>query len=387
MFQSPRQSPGTDVQSLIWLADLAIREGRPIDAGQIYEQVLQLEPRHGEALRKLAQLKEDAADYAHAADLWERLVEICPDDAKAHQDYGLALLRLGRRDDAVAALRRTIALAPDYAPGHCNLGLALEECGDYAGAVVALREALHLQPESGFIAYHFAAVAAQAGEKHALVKACPRDYLVPLFDGYADRFDTHLFQTLRYNGPQLLAEIVREIPSTDLRSTPWDVLDLGCGTGMTGVAFRTSARTITGVDLSSRMLERAARRVMPDGRRVYDTLLECELVAALIDRERCFDLVLAADVFIYVGDLSDVFKAVRRGLRPGGLFAFTLEAWEGLDDYRLLPTRRYAQAPAYITNLAQEVGFINVRSKESVLRLGEGSEPVQGMVFLLRRPA
>jgi predicted TPR repeat methyltransferase len=381
------QSHDTDVQNLTAMAEQAARDGRPTDAAQIYEQVLRIEPLHRDALRKSAQLKEDASDYTHAVDLWERLVGICLDDARAHQDLGLALLRLGRRGDAVTALRRTIALAPNYAPGHCNLGLALEECGDFAGAAAALREALRLQPESGFIAYHFAAVAAQAGETHAIVKACPHDYLVPLFDGYADRFDTHLFQTLRYNGPRLLAEIVGETPSTKLRPCPWDVLDLGCGTGMTGVPFRTTARTMTGVDLSSRMLERAARRVMPDGRRVYDTLLECDLVSALSAWENCFDLVLAADVFIYVGDLAGVFTAVRRLLRPGGLFAFTIEVWEGSEDYRLLPTRRYAQKPAYIANLAREVGLVDVRARESILRLGEGIEPVRGMVFLLRRSA
>jgi predicted TPR repeat methyltransferase len=316
----------------------------------------------------------------------ERLVEACPEDARAHQDLGLALLRIGRRSDAAAALRRTIGLAPNYAPGHCNLGLALEECGDLAGAIAALREALRLQPDSGFIAYHLAAVSAQAGEAHAVVKVCPRDYLVPLFDGYADRFDAHLFQKLRYLGPQLLEEIVGEVPANDCRPLPWDVLDLGCGTGMTGVSFRTAARTVTGVDLSSRMLEHAARRVMPDGRRVYDTLLECDLVAAFASGA-VYDLILAADVFIYVGDLRDVFTSVRSALRPGGLFAFTIEVWDGPEDYRLLPTRRYAQSPPYIVNLAREAGLQVVRQRKSTLRLGEGLEPVHGVVFLLRQPA
>jgi len=287
----------------------------------------------------------------------------------------------------VGALRRTIALAPNYAPGHCNLGLALEECGDLAGAAAALREALRLQPDSGFIAYHLAAVSAQASEMHSLVKECPRDYLIPLFDGYADRFDAHLFQKLRYLGPQLLAEIVGEVPGSERRPPPWNVLDLGCGTGMTGVPFRTAARTVTGVDLSSRMLAHAARRVMPDGSRVYDALLECDLVAALSASGASYDLILAADVFIYVGDLRDVFAAVRDALRPGGLFAFTIEVWDGHEDYRLLPTRRYAQSPAYIVNLAGEAGLHEVRRRESTLRLGEGLEPVRGMVFLFRQPA
>jgi predicted TPR repeat methyltransferase len=368
------------------MSELSARIGRGLEASQIYEPVLPLGPVHAVTLRKLACQSEAAGDYAGALELLERLVEVCPEDARAHQDLGLALLRLGRRSDGVAALRRTIALAPNYAPGHCNLGLGLEECGDFRGAVGALREALRLQPDSGFIAYHLAAVSAQAGETHGDVKACPRDYLIPLFDGYADRFDAHLFQTLRYLGPQLLAEIVGEVPLSERRPLPWDVLDLGCGTGMTGVPFRRVARTITGADLSSRMLERAARRVMPEGRRVYDAVLECDLVAALNAPGASYDLILAADVFIYVGDLRDVFTSVRSALRPGGLFAFTIEVWDGREEYRLLPTRRYAQSSVYIVNLAREAGLHEVRHRESTLRLGEGLEPVRGMVFLLRQP-
>jgi predicted TPR repeat methyltransferase len=371
---------------LIGGAEQAARVGRVVDASQVSEQVLPPGPDNGVTLRKLAWQCEAAGDHIRAVPLLERLVEVSPDDARAHQDLGLALLRLGRRIDAVVALRRTIALEPNYAPGHCNLGLALEEGGDLAGAAAALSEALRLQPDSGFIAYHLAAVSVRAGQTHALVKACPRDYLIPLFDGYADRFDAHLFQTLRYLGPQMLAEIVGEVPGTELRPPPWDVLDLGCGTGMTGVPFRKAARTITGVDLSSRMLEHAARRVMPDGRRVYDTLLECDLVAALASGAG-YDLILAADVFIYVGDLREVFTSVRSALRLGGLFTFTIEVWDGSEDYRLLPTRRYAQSPAYIVNLARESGLQVVRQRESTLRLGEGLEPVSGMVFLLRQPA
>jgi len=383
--QSPSKSLCGDVESQSVGAEQTARVGRDVDASQISQQVLQPGEDPGGTLRKLAWQSEAAGDYTRAVDLLERLVEVCPDDPRAHQDLGLALLRIGRRSDAAAALRRTIGLAPNYAPGHCNLGLALEECGDLAGAVAALREALRLQPDSGFIAYHLAAVSAQAGETHSLVKECPRDYLIPLFDGYADRFDAHLFQTLRYLGPQLLAEIVGEVPGLEHRPLPWDVLDLGCGTGMTGVPFRTAARTITGVDLSSRMLAHAARRVMPDGRRVYDTLLDCDLVAALASGA-VYDLILAADVFIYVGDLRDVFTSIRGALRPGGLFAFTIEVWDGSEDYRLLPTRRYAQSPAYIVNLARVAGLQVVRQRESTLRLGERQESVRGMVFLLRQP-
>jgi predicted TPR repeat methyltransferase len=380
------KSADNEVEALVEAAEQLARSSKSVDASAVYEQALQLDPNHRVALQKLALLNEAAGEFSRAVELWTRLVGVSPNNARAHHDLGLALLRLGRRDDAVTALRRTIALAPNYAPGHCNLGLVLEECGDFASAASALREALRLQPDSGFIAYHLAAVAAQARETHAPVKACPRDYLIPLFDGYAERFDTHLFQSLHYCGPQLLSEIVGEVPPSERRPLPWDVLDLGCGTGMTGVPFRTSARTITGADLSPRMLERAARRVTSDGNRVYDGLLECDLAEALRGSVALYDLILAGDVFIYVGDLRDVFTSGQSALRPGGLFAFTIEVWDGDEDYRLLPTRRYAQSPAYIERVTRESGLHEIRRREATLRLGEALEPVRGMVFVMRRP-
>jgi len=366
------------------MAEQPARIGPGLEASQIYEPVPPPRSDHAVTLGKLAWQSEAAGDFGRALELLERLIEVCPDDSRAHQELGLALLRLGRRSDAVAALRRTTALAPHYAPGHCNLGLALEECGDLVGATAALREALRLQPDSGFIAYHLVAVAARAGETQVDVKACPHDYLIPLFDGYADRFDTHLYETLGYLGPQLLAEIINEVPLGERRPLPWDVLDLGCGTGMTGVPFRTIARTITGVDLSPRMLEHAVRRTMPDGRRVYDTLLKCDITEALSTLGTGYELILAADVFIYIGDLRGVLTSIRSALRPGGLFAFTIEVWDGPEDYRLLPTRRYAQSPAYIATLARESGLQPVGHREATLRLGEGLEAVRGMVFLMR---
>jgi predicted TPR repeat methyltransferase len=385
--QSDSKSTCSDVEILVTSGEQAVRAGRTVDATRIYEQILELVPRHAAALRKLAWLNAATGAHARAVELLQRRVESSPEDARAHQDLALALLRLGRRREAVAALGRTIALSPNYAPGHCNLGLALEECGDFAGAAAELREALRLQPESGFIAYHLAAVVAQAGEVQPLSKECPRDYLIPLFDGYADRFDAHLVETLRYAGPQLLADIVEQAPVIERRPLPWDVLDLGCGTGMTGVPFRAAARTITGVDISSRMLEHAAQRKLPDGRPVYDKLMECELRSALCDANCRYDLILAADVFIYIGDLRDLFIAVSRALRPGGLFAFTIEVWNGPDDYRLLPTRRYAQSISYVVQLAREVNLEEAGRREAILRLGENLEPAPGMVFLLRRPA
>ena len=79
--------------------------------------------------------------------------------------------------------------------------------------------------------------------------------------------------------------------------------------------------------------------------------------------EQCaqsFDLVLSADVFIYIGDLAEVFDLTARRLCPGGLFAFSIEVDNRIQEFELRHTGRYVQSLAYIGRLAQVCGFEEV---------------------------
>ena len=375
----------SDLGLLLTAAKKAAAEGRISQAREFYSAALRTHPERPEVLLPLALIHESASEFAEMAALLQRLVASAPHDPRAHHELGLCLLRLGRTDEGIASLGRAVELAPSDAAAHCNLGLALEDRGDLAAAADALRQALRLDPHCAFIAYHLAAVNARAGRPFAAPPCCPPDYLLKLFNAYAPRFDRHLFQSLRYRGPMLLADAVQNAPPQSARPKPWDILDLGCGTGMTALPFRDSARSILGVDLAPRMLEHAARRTTRDGKLVYDDLLQADIVAAARSKPDCYDLVLAADVFIYLGDLLPVFSAVHGALRDGGLFAFTVEAWTGSDDYRLLPTRRYAQSSPYIRTLAQRVGFAEISRHTAAIRLGEDQRPVSGYIFLLRK--
>jgi predicted TPR repeat methyltransferase len=290
--------------------------------------------------------------------------------ADVHHDLALALAQVGRLDEAVEQFRRTLALRPDDAEGHCNLALALEGRGDVAGAVAAIGRARELRPESPFIAYHHAALTGAAPPP-----ACPPQYLVPLFDGYADRFDEHLVDKLHYAGPRLLREAVAALTDRNHLS----VIDLGCGTGLCGVLFRPVAPRLVGVDLAPRMLEKSRSRG------VYDELVRADVVDALRHRPTSADLVLAADVFIYVGDLAPVFDAVRTALLPGGLFAFTIESMDDdAGDFVLRATRRYAHSGGYVRRLAAEADLRECFMKPAVLRAGEAGD-VAGAVFVLRK--
>jgi predicted TPR repeat methyltransferase len=371
-------------QSAELLNDLGatlVRSGA-MDAGvEALRAAIRLRADYLKPYRNLSAALLRAGRFAEAVDVLAALVRLEPPSGRTHHDLGLALQRVGRTDEAIDHLRQAVRLEPDYAPAHCNLGLALEEKGDVNGAIESLREAARLRPESPVIQYHLGALGGARAPS-----SCPPDYLTDFFDDYAPRFDEHLVTRLGYRGPQFLYDIVTE--AGDRRRFE-SVLDLGCGTGLTGIPFADLAESIVGVDLSPKMLTLAAARKRPDGRPLYDQLICRDVTEAARQTSGTHDLMLAADVFIYVGRLDELFPAVSSSLRQGGLFAFTIELLNedaGME-VKLLATRRYAQSASYIERLTRDAGFAELRRQRVELRQGEQGRAVEGLVVLLRKEA
>jgi len=161
--------------------------------------------------------------------------------------------------------------------------------------------------------------------------------------------------------------------------TGLSVLDLGCGTGLCGPLFRPLAATLAGVDLSPAMIDKARRRG------VYDRLEVGDLVTALRRAPGAADLLVAADVLVYVGDLAPVLSAAAAALRPGGLFAFSVEEHSGAG-FTLLPTRRYAHSAEYVNSEAARVGLEVIHLHGAIARTENGRD-VPALIIILRRPA
>jgi predicted TPR repeat methyltransferase len=206
-------------------------------------------------------------------------------------------------------------------------------------------------------------------------RVAPRDYVTNLFDRYADSFEDHLVGNLDYRGPEVVAAAVK----TTMRNGGTDpaILDAGCGTGLAGPLLRPMARRLDGIDLSPQMIERARAK------NVYDRLVVGELVAALGCSADRYDVVVAADVFIYFGDLGPVLKACRNVLCAGGTFVFTTEAGEE-PGYRLQDTRRYVHHADDVVRAVEGAGLETVSLDETVLRLNRRA-PVRSHVWLTRR--
>jgi len=316
----------------------------------------------GQALQGLLRFREAVESY-------DRAIAINGDWAEAHCWRATAMQRLDYHDDALAGYDRAIALRPRYPLAHQYRGNALRSLGRDADAIAAYREAL----AQGADAQHIAYVLAAFGDAD-MPAGAPDDYVKTLFDNYADHFDRHLLDTLAYRTPALLDAAIRRHVAGDAL----DTLDLGCGTGLFAPYLREYSRTLDGVDLSPKMLDKARRRG------VYDQLACAELGAFLAAQNGRYDLIVAADVFVYIGDLAPVFAQVHRVLRPHGGFCFSVEASEDEEEVALGSSRRYAHSLPYLRRLADAHGFELLEAERQAGRRENDVDVMSYAVYLRR---
>jgi predicted TPR repeat methyltransferase len=319
-------------------------------------------------------------------------VFISSGDLIADGRYKWALEHAARGDFEAASeiLQQTLELAPRFATAWFALGAICDRMGDREAAVDALRQARDCDPQD----YHGARLhlaRLQAGEATPAMTAV---YVRRLFDEHAPNFDKSLLEHLDYRGPAVLRETVAGVCREAGRPMRFAAtLDLGCGTGLAGMEFRRCTDRLVGIDLSAGMVEQANLKG------VYDRLDVADLLHALATESACeatapgavaddfvlpgFDLILAADVFVYVPDLAPVARAVARRLEPNGLFAFTVETYEG-DAFVLGPALRYAHGAAHVRAALQGAGLLIDHFEPACCRTERGV-PVGGLVVVARR--
>lgn len=275
-----------------------------------------------------------------------------------------------RRDEmeAIAAdCRAKLMTQPDSLWLHFKLGETLRALGDRDGAIAAFRRCHAIDPSLGSDFYLSAMGLGEVPDK------MPEKLVATLFNSYAETFEQHLVRTLKYQAPGKLAAVVKDVLGDG--RPPLDVCDIGCGTGLAGEHLRPLARRLDGVDLSAGMIAKAREK------RLYDRLIVGELCAALNEARLSYDLVVAADVLIYFGDLQPPFAAAHAALRPGGHFAFTVEKGDG-DAPVLGEVTRYRHSGAYIERTAAATGFRVVRRDDFTLRFEKGI-PVDSLLYVL----
>lgn len=357
-----------NANALYYLGNMFRDLGKLDDAVTCYQRALIINPDSAElhynlgvALYLLGKINAAAASY-------QRALTINRHDADAHYNLGIILKDQGRLDQAVFCYQRAIAIRPNFSEAHNNLGMALFEQGKFDTAGTSFRRAVELDPNNVSAKHMQAALTGQ------MTKTMPHQLVKSLFDKYATGFDRHLSEKLKYKGPSLLRQGMKTILKDTRRFR--NAIDLGCGTGLAGKEFRDISDRLTGIDISSRMLEGARRK------NIYDVLYSRDIIKFLTGTEEKYDLFIAADVFVYFGDLEIVFNAVEKCSLPGAYFGFTSEHTDQ-DNFILRQTGRYAHNEKYIQALAREHNFICEMCCSDDIRK-ENRQWITGDLFIFR---
>lgn len=400
---SCRERPGNAAYEFD-LGNLRFRQGRRGEAIRAWGRSAQLDPADEDAWRNIGQTAAEDGDLARAADAFRRVLTINPDAADVCRALAAVCTGLGRDDDARAAIRRGRALARDP-DALARFAAARVQAGHVSEGVRALRRAARLRQDDVGLAYRLAGLLAYAGRAREARRACrrvlaldashsgavclsaaldghtpaarPLDDIASSFDRFAADFEEQLVNRLRYRGPIVIWRAVgRALGCPRRQPRAMAILDAGCGTGLAAPLLRPSAKRLVGIDISREMLARARAR------RAYDRLICGDLVAHLQATRARYDVIVAADVFVYLGDLAPVLRGARRVLRPGGLLGFSVELSDG-DTYRLELTGRYTHALAYLRGVARACGFRVRHARPTTLRHERGF-PVRAGVLVLQ---
>ncbi|WP_414815678.1 class I SAM-dependent DNA methyltransferase [Rhizobium sp. IY2] len=298
--------------------------------------------------------------------------------ADRRADYARMLEEGGEPDAAAELMEQALELVPAWAAGWYRLATYLEKAGRADAAIEAYRRTLAFDPDDIFGATLKLALLGDV----ATPDRPPSRYVERLFDDYADRFESALVEKLDYSVPQKLAAL---IASTGRRYER--AVDLGCGTGLLGPEIRGRVDRLEGFDLSQNMLVKAAEKQVYDSLAQADLSLAPDLSGLFADAARHrADLVTAADVLMYLGNLESVFAIIGELAASGADIAFSVEDAGDGEGFHLAPSLRYAHSESYVRALLARHGLQILATVKSVIRK-DGGKPVSGILFLTRKPA
>jgi predicted TPR repeat methyltransferase len=302
--------------------------------------------------------------------------------ADRRADYARMLEEGGDPAAAAELMEQALELTPGWAAGWHRLGIYREKAKDAAGSAAAFEKVLALDPDDMFGARLKLAVLGAAG----MPDLPPSRYVERLFDDYADRFETALLEKLDYSVPQKLAALIAE--TSDIARNFALAVDLGCGTGLLGPEIRGRVDRLEGFDLSQNMLAKA------EGKHAYDHLAQADLslapaVSGVVGHGLAAhraDLVTAADVLMYLGNLESVFAIVDALAAPRAVFAFSVEDGGEGEGVKLRDSLRYAHTEAYVRALCGSHDLDVVGIVRTTIRK-DGGKPISGILFLTRKTA
>lgn len=382
-------NPSSDDISLV-LGLIAQKENKPAEAKMHFQTAVEQNPRNIAALLNLANAETNENDFKQAERHYKKALDLEPNSLDAHINYANMLYHQERLSEALEEYRAAVIINPHSAEISNNIGIILKDLGEFEDALGLFFNAYNLDSDrveysvnimetlillyrrdketalliaenwlkhspQNIFAQH--ANAAFKGEKLEDNKV----YSEKLFDNFADNYELVL-KKIAYGVPERIKILAGDVKGT--------VVDLGCGSGLVGEALKNAENKIIGVDISQNMLNKAAEKS------VYAELIKSDILDFCQQRLPLLQtsLIVAADVFGYIGDLAPVISSLK-----GRSICFSIEVLQENGDYKLNDAGRYLHSPAYVDNLLQAGGFTQVNKYDLVLRQENGAD-VKGIL-------
>ena len=366
---------GVNAAAHCTLGNMLLTVEKPNEAVEAYQAALGVDPLHTETYRNFGVLLRRVGRLSDAIETLEQASELDPKNSEVWHNLAVSYIEASQSEKAADALERCLEQGwnPQVsAVWHARLLCAM---GREQAALVHLEKYLKKYPDDPVAVHHVKSIRGETMDK------VPEDYVREHFNAFSRTFDDVL-GSLNYRAPQLVGEQVDSWRG-DRTPAPY-VLDLGCGTGLCGPLIAKHCEKLVGVDLSPKMLQKAADL------NAYHELYEDELVRFMeqLD-EGSVGFAISADTLNYLGNLAPFMEQVARTLTPGGVLIATFE--EGDDEvpetgYRLQSHGRYCHARSYLDETIENAGLQVHTSREAILRR-EAGDDVSGLILTIERPA
>ena len=350
-------------------------QSRQFELAQYFAgEALKLDPSYLDGLRLRGMALMQLGRVGPALQCFEQALALKPDFVEVIVNHATALLELKRLDEALAGFDRVVALDPENAVGWNNRANTLVGLGRLEEAAQCYDRALALRPDLETAKSNRFLVLLQLRKVSRIADFALRD----MFDEVATRFDQLMVDGLDYRG-HLHLRTLADARLPPLKA-PLRILDLGCGTGLVGDAFKDLAAggRLDGIDLAPRMIEVARKRG------IYDDLILGDLETVLAAPGPSYDLIVSADTMVYLGDLAPTFKGVFKRLTGGGFYLFAVESKAG-SGWEQTDVSRFRHSEAYLRDEAARSGFAYFARMDCTLRY-EREEPVPGFAVALQKP-
>lgn len=351
------------------LGVVALKENDPQLAITYFSEALGYDEHHENARNNLAATFIHHSRFENALTHYSALLEKHPDSIEYNYNAGVAEMALGHLNKAQTHFQNVLKTDEKHSASLANLASIASRLNKTEDAIKYLKRAKLANPNDSSSAFMLDAYLGKTKKReHSL------DYAKNLFDNYALHYEKHMVDTLNYQTPHHMAKLLH----THIENLHVErALDLGCGTGLSGVILRELCTHLTGVDLAPNMLIEAERK------HIYDELIESDIVAFLKTNSSAFSLIIAADVLPYLGKLESLFQGAQKNLVDDGLFVFTHEISEK-DLWYLQKTARFAHHPDYIHTLASQNSF-NICYQGKHIARKHHDKDLSVMLYVLRK--